>query len=65
MVSAISDWSISTYNTCSPDEKNYDAYDSELTAIVANILESRHTLERSNHRILIQCDNQSLESFQI
>jgi len=46
-------------------EQNYDTHDRELLAIVETLEQWRHYLEGANHKVLIQCDHNNLEYFQI
>jgi len=48
----------------SPAEQNYDTYDREPLAIVGKLQQWRHYLEGANDKVLIRCDNKTLEYFQ-
>lgn len=50
---------------CSPTEQNYDTYHRDIFAFLETLRQLRHSLERANHKILIQCDHKNVRYFQM
>jgi len=58
-------WPVDIYShKCSLPKQNYDKYDQELVAIVETLNQWRHYLERTDHKVLIQCEHINVEYFQ-